>query len=61
MLRKHMFSIYVQYLYSHTIRTPRALAVLALIGLLIVKTLTNALLTISKYYYDLDLDHCSEQ
>ena len=41
MLRIHMFSIF-------NIKTPRTLVARAPLGLLIVKTLTNALLTITK-------------
>ena len=44
MLRIHLFSIF-------TIKTPRALAVLVSLGLLIVKTLTNVLLTITLTVY----------
>jgi len=40
MLRLHLFSIF-------TIKTPRALTALTPLGLLIVKTLTNELLTIT--------------
>ena len=40
MLRIHLFSIF-------TIKTPRVLAALTPLGLLIVKTLTNVLLTIT--------------
>jgi len=40
MLRIHLFSIF-------TSKTPRALAALAPLGILIVKTLTNVLLTIT--------------
>ena len=44
MLRIHLFSIF-------TIKTPRALAALTPVGLLIVKTLTNVLLTLTYCVY----------
>ena len=43
MLKIHLFGIF-------TIKTPRVLAALPPLGLLIVKTLANVLLTITRYY-----------